>query len=905
MANLVTRILITARDEASSVFSSLQAKVAGVAAAIAGFFGVALFKSSVDSARDFESAMSAVQAAAGATAAELAELRAAAKEAGSSTQYSSVQAASALEELVKSGLSAADAVKALPAALDLATAGSVGLAEAAGYITQAVAGMSLSFEDAGRVADVLAQGANATKTSVEGLGQALSYAAPIANSLGLSLEETVAYLGKFADAGIDASRSGTALNAILAQFIDPSSKFSEALRNSGIRTRDFNQAIRELAAAGPRASEALLAVGTEAGPALRALLNQGIGSLDELVEKLEKSGGSARTFAGIVSKNLDGALKGFSSAWTSLKEDIGTPVLDTLARQVSALSDRVRAFVKDGTATAFGGAFKAAFEAAGKWAEEFARKIDFTQLHANMRAFAADMQAWFTDIGNNATTAGNVLSLAWAAMGTGLATVKTAIYSLGAGMSWLASAFLADLAKITDGLAKITFGDLSAGFSQAAERMREEARAAYAVYEEFTAKSGEAFAGIAEGAEEVNAAWARVNESASAAAPAVEQVKTAALGASDVMQALGGTVVGLGTNLADLGVTSQQVAARLAEISAQTGVAVTSSRQLHDAVIEGAIAFDAATGAWSKGAGQLSDVNAAFAAADVAMVGFKQGLVDSAAGAKQLGDQSGDIAAKIAQLTAQYKEFIAAGDTKGAAKVFVEMQSELDKTKVKAEDTAEAVDAAFTRLGVKSSEEMKRVAESYRRDYEIIRSSGTASAEDIAAAYDAFVKAAIAGSNAIVQSMRGIEAPAGAIATELERAVGAASGHELDALVDKINALAAVGKLSSTEVRGLAAAVEEARDRAEDAVPGIQSIGEAFRKLGVESPESLKRTADAAEEAFDLILSGGREVKDQLPAAFEAYANAAIAANGGVADATIEAQAAQYGFKVETDETAK
>lgn len=411
-SSFLARIVISARDEASAVFTSLQAKVAAVAAAIAGFFGIALFKGSVDSARELESAMSAVQAAAGATAEELAVLRAAATEAGSSTQYSSVQAANALEELVKSGLSAADAVKALPAALDLATAGGIGLAEAAGYITQAVAGMSLGFEDAGRVADVLAQGANATKTSVEGLGQALSYAAPIANSLGLSLEETVGYLGKFADAGIDASRSGTALNAILAQFIDPASKFSEALRNTGIKTRDFNQAIRELAAAGPRASEALLAVGTEAGPALRALLNQGITSLDELVEKLENSGGSARTFAGIVSKNLDGALKGFSSAWTSLKEDLGTPVLDTLARQVTAVADRLRVLVKDGTAKAFGTTFQAAFEAAGKWAEHFASKLDFTQLQADMRAFAEYMTATLTEIGNRATTASNVVNLA-------------------------------------------------------------------------------------------------------------------------------------------------------------------------------------------------------------------------------------------------------------------------------------------------------------------------------------------------------------------------------------------------------------------------------------------------------------------------------------------------------------
>ena len=79
--------------------------------------------------------------------------------------------------------------------------------------TRTEAGMGAAVSGAGRIADVLAMGANASNTSVRGLAEALSYAAPSAPSLGLSLEQTVAYIGKFADAGIDASRAGTALNA--------------------------------------------------------------------------------------------------------------------------------------------------------------------------------------------------------------------------------------------------------------------------------------------------------------------------------------------------------------------------------------------------------------------------------------------------------------------------------------------------------------------------------------------------------------------------------------------------------------------------------------------------------------------------------------------------------------------
>ncbi|ASM79033.1 hypothetical protein VITFI_CDS3256 [Vitreoscilla filiformis] len=51
---------------------------------------------------------------------------------------------------------------------------------------------------------------------------------------------------------------------------------------------------------------AILAVGTEAGPALRSLLNQGIGALDELTGKLKNAKGSAAETAAVMGDNLRG-----------------------------------------------------------------------------------------------------------------------------------------------------------------------------------------------------------------------------------------------------------------------------------------------------------------------------------------------------------------------------------------------------------------------------------------------------------------------------------------------------------------------------------------------------------------------------------------------------------------------
>ncbi|MEZ2740858.1 phage tail tape measure protein, partial [Comamonas jiangduensis] len=313
MAFKPIQIVINAKDNASAVLGRLEGKIKAVGIAVAGYFGIKAFAGGIQGAAEFEAAMSRVKAATDGTAEEMTALTKAAQGAGTSTKYTSVEAAGALENLAKAGLSAGDSIKALPAVLALAQAGDVELATASEYVTKAVMGMGLAFDDAGRVADVLAKGANATNTSVEGLAQALSYAAPVANSLGVSLESTVAMVGKLADAGIDASRAGTALNSIMSQFANPASKFRQELGAAGIVTTDFDKAIRQLAASGPAGEKAINAVGMEAGPGLRAMINQGMGALDGLTESLRNAQGSAADAAKTMSDNLKGALTGLGS----------------------------------------------------------------------------------------------------------------------------------------------------------------------------------------------------------------------------------------------------------------------------------------------------------------------------------------------------------------------------------------------------------------------------------------------------------------------------------------------------------------------------------------------------------------------------------------------------------------
>ncbi len=522
MAFKPIEILINAKDNASGVFDSLNSKIKTIGVAIVGYFGIRAFAGMVQGAADLEQGLSRVQAATGASAKEMQALRKAAEDAGANTKFTSTEAAGALENLAKAGLSASDAIATLPAVLNLAQAGDVGLGEASEFVTKAVMGMGLAFTDAARVADVLALGANATNTSVTGLAQALSYAAPVAQSAGVSLEGTVAILGKMSDAGIDASRSGTALANMLAQFSDPASTFKRELAAAGITTNNFEEALHQLAAAGPAGEKAILAVGLNAGPALRAMLNQGMPALDELKAKLDAAAGSAAATAKIMRDNLNGSLDGFESTWKTVKDALSTPVLPLLKDSVDELASAFKNAVADGTIGKFGDAIATAFQAGIKWVREFVAQVDFTQVAADLRAFADRAGEVFDRVGKYATNAGGIAQTAYGVMTAGANGVLTAIYAMGVAFANTAAVILKASVSLGESLQKVSFGDAKARLIGETEQMRVALAGIQGVSTELGARMHASMLQVAEGAQTARDGIAGLNQTVNDGAPALD-----------------------------------------------------------------------------------------------------------------------------------------------------------------------------------------------------------------------------------------------------------------------------------------------------------------------------------------------------------------------------------------------
>src|SRR5690606_37871635 len=144
------------------------------------------------------------------------------------------------------------------ATLNLAQAAGIDASQSAIILTTTLTQFGHAASDATRVADLFAREANSTADTVEALGNAMTYVAPLAKQLGLSIEQTTALLGALAEQGFRGERAGTALRNVFGQLLDPASKFRDALRGLGIEGTDFASIIDQLAAAGERGERALL-----------------------------------------------------------------------------------------------------------------------------------------------------------------------------------------------------------------------------------------------------------------------------------------------------------------------------------------------------------------------------------------------------------------------------------------------------------------------------------------------------------------------------------------------------------------------------------------------------------------------------------------------------------------------
>ena len=189
--------------------TAIGAKITAIGVGIAAPIGLA-----VRQFASFDDAIRATAAVSGASGDALQMLTDRARELGRTTSFTAVEVANLMTELGRAGFSPDQISEMTGAVLNLARASGTDATLAAGIMSATLRQFSLDASNAGRAADVLTKAANSTFSSVEGLGESLKYAGPVAASLGMSLEDTVAILGTLGNVGIQGSEAGTALRRL-------------------------------------------------------------------------------------------------------------------------------------------------------------------------------------------------------------------------------------------------------------------------------------------------------------------------------------------------------------------------------------------------------------------------------------------------------------------------------------------------------------------------------------------------------------------------------------------------------------------------------------------------------------------------------------------------------------------
>lgn len=136
---------------------------------------------------------------------------------------------------------------------------------------------------------------------------------------------------------------------------------------------------------------------------------------------------------------------------------------------------------------------------------------------------------------------------------------------------------------------------------------------------------------------------------------------------------------------------------------------------------------------------------------------------------------------------------------------------------------------------------------------------------------------------------------------------GAKNQAELDAVIQRINVLRKElgDKVADGLLQQAADKAKELKSNLQDALPGIQSVEEAMRRLGITSDQALKDAAKGAKESYDYMVTEGKSSARELGLAFQQAAEAAIKANDGIAPSWVKAQASMRGYEVVVDEAGK
>ncbi|MGB3944515.1 MAG: phage tail tape measure protein, partial [Methanothrix sp.] len=298
---------------------------------------------------DFEQSMANVASVTGGGSDAMERLSRVARDAGASTVFSASEAADAMYYMASAGWDADKITAGLADTLKLAAAGGKDLAFTSDLMTATISQFGLEASDAGRVANVFAAATAGSQANLDKLAYSMRYVGPLAQSLGWSIEETTGTLMGLYNAGYKGEQAGTVLRGALNSLLNPSKDVTDALAGIGLSIEDVNPAthsfadiLRVLEAAGIDTATAMKIFGSEAGPGVMSLLQQGGDAIDGYTASITGTS-KATEMMETQTNTLWGAMKQLRSAGEELALVFGDVLIPPLT---SFVKDTVTPFVR-------------------------------------------------------------------------------------------------------------------------------------------------------------------------------------------------------------------------------------------------------------------------------------------------------------------------------------------------------------------------------------------------------------------------------------------------------------------------------------------------------------------------------------------------------------------------------
>lgn len=273
--------------------------------------GIAAFASVVKGAvgivREYEKEIVNLAAVAGKSRKEIKPLEDQIRNVAKTSINGATDVAKLASELIKLGSTETEAAALLKPIDDLSVALRATAEDAAGLVKGLLNAYGEGADQAARYTDVLAAAANKTSLDFNGLRDSLSYLAPVAKSLNLSLEETTSIIGILADNNIKAESAGRLMATSFTRLATNGMTLNQALDQVNKKQAEGADQLEILALAGKL-------FGAESAK-LALILANNRDKMAGLNEEFKNSRGSLEELTNKQLQSLDARLKQVDSSW--------------------------------------------------------------------------------------------------------------------------------------------------------------------------------------------------------------------------------------------------------------------------------------------------------------------------------------------------------------------------------------------------------------------------------------------------------------------------------------------------------------------------------------------------------------------------------------------------------------